>query len=509
MCYRNYRWQVLSGEYNSPYLRNRLCTESFFKFPALLGISRPAFAIHSCGNRIEYMADISKWMMVHEELKAKVMADHRYLEAAIDKSIRYGEELNAWTEKIIFKQDLRRLSDQELVDLLKEFINRQEEEYAYGLVLPILDYQNFSFVEDHLRKYLQSNAPDKFEHYYALFTDPVDHSCAQEQEEKLLRLLTDFWGDETFRADLSEGIAGRVKQSCPAFWRRLSAHAKEYAWVYFVHMGPAFSEREFFDFAVDHARRGIHPGQKLAALGERRSDIARRKESAWRSLAPQGFDAFVLKIAGKIVWAKSRRKDHQTKAYYHAEKLLREFARRLFISVEHVRAAPIELIQRAVNGDDVDWSVVEDIREHHICLPNDDGSLTTLTGGAAEEFSRRYIIREEDADDAAHADELHGVIACPGKAIGTARIVNVPEDMGKMEHGDILVSEATTPSIVPALRKAAAIITDGGGLTCHAAIVSREFNIPCIVGLKIATKFAKDGDRLEIDAGNARVRKLA
>lgn len=77
-----------------------------------------------------------------------------------------------------------------------------------------------------------------------------------------------------------------------------------------------------------------------------------------------------------------------------------------------------------------------------------------------------------------------------------------------MKDGDVLISTATTPSIVSAMKKAAAIVTDEGGLTCHAAIVSRELKIPCIIGTKIATKVFKDGDRVEVDATKGIVRKL-
>ncbi len=72
--------------------------------------------------------------------------------------------------------------------------------------------------------------------------------------------------------------------------------------------------------------------------------------------------------------------------------------------------------------------------------------------------------------------------------------------MKKMNKGDILVSIATNPDIVPAMKKAAAIITEQGGITSHAAIVSREFNTPCIIGTKIATKVLHDGDLVEVDA---------
>jgi pyruvate,water dikinase len=67
----------------------------------------------------------------------------------------------------------------------------------------------------------------------------------------------------------------------------------------------------------------------------------------------------------------------------------------------------------------------------------------------------------------------------------------------------------TLPDYVPAMKKAAAIITDEGGVTCHAAIVSRELKIPCIVGTKIATKVLKDGDMVDVNANHALVTILS
>jgi pyruvate,water dikinase len=79
-------------------------------------------------------------------------------------------------------------------------------------------------------------------------------------------------------------------------------------------------------------------------------------------------------------------------------------------------------------------------------------------------------------------------------------------DLSKMEGGDILVSPMTTPEFVPAMRRASAIVTDEGGITCHAVIVSRELGIPCIIGTKIATRVLKDGDEVEVDAEKGVVR---
>lgn len=104
-------------------------------------------------------------------------------------------------------------------------------------------------------------------------------------------------------------------------------------------------------------------------------------------------------------------------------------------------------------------------------------------------------------------DEVSGTVAHPGFVSGTAKIVNVLSDMSKVERGDIIVSINTSPSIMPALKKAVGIVTDEGGITCHAAIVSRELGIPCVIGTTFATKIFKDGDRLELDANKGIVKR--
>lgn len=81
-------------------------------------------------------------------------------------------------------------------------------------------------------------------------------------------------------------------------------------------------------------------------------------------------------------------------------------------------------------------------------------------------------------------------------------------DFSKIKVGDVLVTSMTTPNMVPIMQKAAAFVTDEGGITCHAAIVAREMKKPCVIGTKIATKIFKDGDVVEVDATAGIVKKI-
>jgi len=95
---------------------------------------------------------------------------------------------------------------------------------------------------------------------------------------------------------------------------------------------------------------------------------------------------------------------------------------------------------------------------------------------------------------------LKGETASRGSASGPVRIVLKSEDLGKIQKGEVLVTKMTTPDYVPAMQKAVAIITNEGGMTSHAAIVSREMGVPCIVGTEHATEVLKDGQIVTVHA---------
>ena len=100
---------------------------------------------------------------------------------------------------------------------------------------------------------------------------------------------------------------------------------------------------------------------------------------------------------------------------------------------------------------------------------------------------------------------LSGSPASPGIATGPVKLVPDPSQIDKVLDGDILVAEMTTPDFVPAMKRAAAIVTDRGGRTAHAAIVSRELGIPCVVGAEKATATLKDGQTITVDGAAGKV----
>lgn len=105
----------------------------------------------------------------------------------------------------------------------------------------------------------------------------------------------------------------------------------------------------------------------------------------------------------------------------------------------------------------------------------------------------------------AEAPILTGSPASPGMGTGVVKILKSPKEVGRIAKGDVLVAPMTSPDYVPAMKKSAAIITDEGGQTSHAAIVSRELGIPCVVGTKDATKVLKDGQIVTVNGESGQI----
>ena len=114
--------------------------------------------------------------------------------------------------------------------------------------------------------------------------------------------------------------------------------------------------------------------------------------------------------------------------------------------------------------------------------------------------------RTEDGSDAQEPRVLvRGLSASTGRGIGAVRVLTDPSQRDELLPGEVLVAPMTSPDWMSAIRRASALVTDGGGMTCHAAIVSRELGVPCVVGTRNATTTLRDGELVTVDAALGQV----
>lgn len=129
----------------------------------------------------------------------------------------------------------------------------------------------------------------------------------------------------------------------------------------------------------------------------------------------------------------------------------------------------------------------------------------------AIDAGRAYLVQARPITTLDHpaADEpvvlARGLAAAPGTASGPVRILDGPDQGDELAEGEVLVAAMTNPDWLPTIRRAAALVTDTGGMTCHAAIVARELGVPCVVGTRTATRDLHDGTTVTVDGSRGRV----
>ncbi|MFH1253702.1 MAG: PEP/pyruvate-binding domain-containing protein [Candidatus Uhrbacteria bacterium] len=194
--------------------------------------------------------------------------------------------------------------------------------------------------------------------------------------------------------------------------------------------------------------------------------------------------------------------------------LLEKFLQKLFkfiaakekINENFLRAILPEEFTAYINGQGLpDEKILKSRYDYSAVLATKDKNELLLNIEARQLIERIAKINTEGIN------EIRGTVANQGIVTGKARLVFMEQDLNKVQVGDIIVTTMTRPEWVSVMKFAGAYVTDAGSVLCHAAIVSREFNKPCIISTKIATKVLHDGDLIEVDAdsGIVKIIKLA
>lgn len=343
---------------------------------------------------------------------------------------------------------------------------------------------------------------------FALLTNIDKPSKIQVEEQALLKIVLEINKNKKlenfFKEKSVKSIAKEFKKADSKFIRMIIGHIEKFRYLGYNFEGPAFPDEYFLRRIKEIIKRGDDIKEIL------RSAILERKKSAaliskiYKDLKIDGRYQKYFAITREIIYGKDYRKMSLVESYYKLEPLLQEIGRRAGLTLGEVRNCLINELEKMLNKN----KKVKDLEKRM------KGCLFIVLNKHlpgrifVDDLYLRTKVHLSKKIDLTEINYFHGQTACPGKASGAVKIINTAKELLKMNKGDILVSQMTNPDIVPAMKKAAAIITDLGGITCHAAIVSRELKIPCIIGTKMATKVLRDGDKVFVDANQGEVRKI-
>lgn len=281
----------------------------------------------------------------------------------------------------------------------------------------------------------------------------------------------------------------------------LAEHAKAFSWIHNSYASASLAPLSSFQTR----KHTISPTIREEIEQKRKKVIAAKAQAADEYHLP----AECVHIADVIVRAielQDDRKKHIFMAIEAEYRLLQEVVRRFAIPLGDLLLLAWWEVESLLKGDDAPVRAIADRREWAGFLYSCDKQEAL----SADAVRRYWDLYAEEKVDAARASEVRGIVVSKGagNVCGRARILLDPTRTHEFEQGDILLAPMTSPEYIFAMRKAAAVITDTGGLTSHAAIVSRELGIPCLVGTKVATKVFRDGDLIEVDITSGVARKV-
>lgn len=344
---------------------------------------------------------------------------------------------------------------------------------------------------------------------FSALTTPSKPSLAIAEELAAWRIVQEIKANKqalaVFRNKDSAQIEARLNLLPVILKRKIISHFKKWRWQPFTYSGPAYDLNYYLALWAGWIKEGINPADKIKELKNYSLSVKKRKCEIFKNLKISAADRKLFQIAADIIFLKAYRKDGVFFGMYALDKLLREIGGRLNLSIKQTRMIAYWEMPAALRRNYFSADVLNTRREFSVYYQKGKRGIIHI-GAKAKKFLAGLNIEKEVIKK---TDLISGTVACPGKAKGRVKIVNLPEDMGKMNKGDIMVAHTTFPSLVPAMKKAAAFITDQGGVTSHAAIVAREMHKPCVIATKIATKALKDGDLVEVDADKGIVKIIS
>ncbi|MFA5887007.1 MAG: PEP-utilizing enzyme [Patescibacteria group bacterium] len=389
----------------------------------------------------------------------------------------------AWARKIkifeiVLKKidhlDLAKLSNQDLVKAYNSFYEAYSEEFKYFMVLgDAISMPAEKYLVPEFKKVLGPNFAQDFPALLA-----TRHLSFIEEEalarEKLIQKLA---------------IGKKLKE------QELSAHAAKYFYITNNYArGVRLTGTDFKQLIIAGLknRRIGRTGSLKQAWSKKQKIIKKYKLTIWQKT--------LLWLMDEFFGIQDTRKKYVLIANFYQFKFLEEISRRTKISLVYLKYLIFPEVADCLRGK-ISRQVLKSRIKGSACLQTAAGFY--LFSGRDYRQIFAYFFKDQQSEQ-----ELKGLTASLGRARGRVKKILKIHDMVNMEKGDILVSSMTRPEMVPAMKLAAAIITDEGGITSHAAIISRELKIPCVIGTKIATQILNDGDEVEVNADQGIIKIL-
>lgn len=401
----------------------------------------------------------------------------------------YGRKITK-TAELIEGQKLSKISEKQLIKYFKRINKEMLYIDKWGQLLSLTEYGSNNYTTKGLMKEIEKKVKKKridqtSVQISTLLSNPIRSSYFRKESLDFLRIAVKI-------------LKNNLSLNSSEIKKEINQHARNFRWINFGYVGPALISEDFRkelkELIIKKNLEDIYQKKKNELSVIKKDQEKVEEELKLNKLIRKRF--FIVRDQ---TYYKEYRKEVLFHGFYACELIQKELAKRWKVPLMAFRY----ILPHEYKKGEVEklYNQRKDFCVYYL----DKDKEFVLTGDEAKEKISKLERGEKRLKG---IKELKGNAAFLGKVKGTVRIVMGEGHLHKVKKGDVLVSFSTNPQMIVAMKKSAAIVTEQGGITSHAAIVSRELHIPCIVGVKNATKAFKDGDLVEVDANNGTIRKL-
>ncbi len=408
---------------------------------------------------------------------AKQEKDKKFIDVWIKDWEKHVSDNINFLQKSFSKKEMMRWSDQDLVNFLKKQKSLMVKHWAKGVLLEWSDPEGDKILASLLKKFNVSLTAQEISYLIG----PEKFTFVQQEYLDRFEIVK--------KAKNGKNIENLIKKHSQKYhwYQNTWAYVYEYDFNHFSNL--VKNDLKNYDKCVKEVNE---IKSHLKTVKDARLKIYRQNKF------PQGLKNILCMFRQMTDWRDYRKKMGACIPNYYLYQIIKRLSSENNLSEDLVKMITFD----DVSGWKISKKVQAELQSRwggsvYICDKNK--KCKWLYGNDAQKVVD--ILTEKLS-----SKELRGVIANRGIVRGEVKLVETKEDFLKMKPGNILVAGMTRPEFVPLMKICGGIITDEGGITCHAAVVSRELGKPCLINTQNATTTLKDGDLVELDANNGIVK---
>lgn len=442
-------------------------------------------------------------------VQKKLIEDKNYIYQFPKRVYVLADNLLNYSKKIVAIKYFNKYSNEQLESLFSTYIEKAATAFPLLVISIPIEVVITGELEKFVRDKLKERAEvDKFEEYFQALTQFSEkETFFQMDYRNLLRIGAIIQNDadtpKNFLVKQPRTIVKYLKNDKQNIYDLLLDHNERYSWInmYCFRRHP-FTIEELVARMKDVLEKDCN--NELKRLNFKKEATKEAFRNAIKILVIKGELKKKLEMLPEYVFIRTYRLDIFTLSAYRIRGLLSEIKKRLGLDYDQLIHMTLWEISSALKGELRVSSIPIEARMRNYATIQIDGNFEVIV----DEKRLHKLHDLKTKKKVKEIKEFRGSVASRGKAKGPVKIVMHSTQITKIEKGDVLVAPMTSPDFVVGMLKVVAIVTDHGGITSHAAIVSRELGLPCIVGTKIATKVLRDGDFVEVDAEKGVIRRV-